>query len=638
MPSMYCQLSLQRLAPCRRERGEFGISLCSGTNAFLNGPVAPQGFFGSALDANVVAPVRVWGEIVRTNLYAASWARPIAWLGAALITTIIAAGLFGSAAPATAQDGYGTLFGYDDHAAERLQQRYSRRAVRHSRAPSSDHQANTAEKKLKKSKNEAKTSAPQGAVDAIVPLADQHVANTAVKARQSAPSAEATAPRDAGQPILAIVSIKSQRVTFYDADGWILSAPVSTGTTGRETPAGVFAVIEKDVVHHSTLYDDASMPHMQRLTWNGIALHGGPLPGYAASHGCVRMPFGFAKKLFDKTRIGMRVIISPNDATPVEFSHAALLVPNTEAVVAAPERAETLAHEAAEAAKMANEAKKSAATAAREAISSKASLRKLGGLKSAADANLAYAEKAVAAAKTDQAKARAEEQKLKAAAKATEAGTKLDTAKADATSKIDAAAKAADAAKEAATRKTDTATAANDAKLALEPVSIYISRATQKLYVRRNTHKPWPDGGEVFDASIEVPVVIRDPDRPIGTHVFTAMASNDTGLRWTEVTIDNGDDAKDALDRISIPKEVLDRIAPTALPRSSIIVSDEPLSRETNYRTEFIAVLSNQPQGGFITRRPTISFPPASRKSWNGGGFSSRKSWNGGGFFSFFGL
>ena len=145
--------------------------------------------------------------------------------------------------------------------------------------------------------------------------------------------------------------------------------------------------------------------------------------------------------------------------------------------------------------------------------------------------------------------------------------------------------------------------------------------------MRRNTHKPWPDGGEVFDASIEVPVVIRDPDRPIGTHVFTAVARNDAGLRWTAVTIDNGDDAKDALDRISIPKEVLDRIAPTALPRSSIIVSDEPLSRETNYRTEFIAVLSNQPQGGFITRRPTISFPRARRKSRNDGGF-----------FSFFGL
>jgi hypothetical protein len=87
--------------------------------------------------------------------------------------------------------------------------------------------------------------------------------------------------------------------------------------------------------------------------------------------------------------------------------------------------------------------------------------------------------------------------------------------------------------------------------------------------------------------------------------VFTAMARNNAGLRWSAVTIDDGDDARDALDRITIPPDVLDRIAPTALPRSSIIISDEPLSRETNYRTEFVAVLSNQPQGGFITRRPT---------------------------------
>ena len=221
---------------------------------------------------------------------------------------------------------------------------------------------------------------------------------------------------------MAIVSIKTQQVTFYDADGWILRAPVSTGTKERETPAGVFAVVEKKKDHRSNMYDDAWMPHMQRITWNGIALHGGPLPGYAASHGCVRMPFGFAEKLFDKTRIGMRVIISPNDAAPVEFSHPALFVPNAEAVAAAPARAETLAREAAEAAKAADEAKKAAATAARETASLTASLRKLELLKSRADAELASADKALAAAKTDQAKARAEDLKQKAAAKAAELG------------------------------------------------------------------------------------------------------------------------------------------------------------------------------------------------------------------------
>jgi L,D-transpeptidase catalytic domain len=447
-------------------------------------------------------------------------------------------------------------------------------------------------------------------------------AGAAARPARPAPPTEATAPRDAGEPIMAIVSIKSQQVTFYDADGWILRAPVSTGITGRETPAGVFALLEKDKDHHSSLYDDAWMPNMQRITWNGIALHGGPLPGYAASHGCVRMPYGFAEKLFDKTQIGMRVIISPIDAEPVEFSHPALFVPNREAIAAAPAKAEALAREAAEAATTADEAKKAAATAARETASLTASLRKLQWLKTRADAELAFADKALAAAKTDQARARAEDLKQKAAAKAAELATQLDTARAEAKSKPDAAA-AKDAAKAAQTRKADTAKAASEAKLALEPASIFISRATQKLYVRRNTHKPWPDGGEVFDATIEVPVTIRDPDQPIGTHVFTAVARNDSGLRWTAVTIDDGDDAKDALDRITIPQDVLDRIAPTAAPRSSIVVSDEPLSRETNYRTEFVAVLNNQPQGGFVTRRPTpaADVSVASGNSWGDGGF-----------------
>src|SRR5215470_13814714 len=161
-------------------------------------------------------------------------------------------------------------------------------------------------------------------------------ADTAARELRSAQTREEVAPRQGGEPILAIVSIKSQQVTFYDADGWILRAPVSTGATELETPAGVFAIVQKKKDHHSNMYDDAWMPHMQRITWNGIALHGGPLPGYAASHGCVRLPFGFAERLFDKTRIGMRLIIAPNDTAPIPISHPALLVPNAEALAAAP--------------------------------------------------------------------------------------------------------------------------------------------------------------------------------------------------------------------------------------------------------------------------------------------------------------
>jgi hypothetical protein len=619
-------------------------------------------------------------------------------------------------------------------------------------------------------------------------------ADAAPRQARPEPNVEATAPREHGEPIMAIVSIKSQQVTFYDAEGWIYRAPVSTGTTGRETPAGVFALLEKDKDHHSTMYDDASMPNMQRITWNGIALHGGPLPGYAASHGCVRMPYGFAEKLFDKTRIGMRIIVSPIDAAPVDFSHPSLPVPQAEAIAAAPGRAVPLTREAAETAKAADEAKKviatltreatqlamavrraemlkksadaeltyadkafvaadqaktradgvkqkaaakaaelatqletakadakpkldaaaataaaakdaaqkndeakkAAATAAREAALATAALRKLESLKKSAEANpvkaaelatqietakadeklkldaaaaaaavakdvaqkddeakkaaaaareaalvtaslqkldmlkknadaeLASADKALAAA--DQARARAEDQKQKAAAKAADLTKKLDTAKADTKSKQDATAAAKEAAKAAETKKAATAKAALEAKLALEPFSIYISRATQKIYVRRNTHKPAPDGGgEVFDTSIELPIKITNPEKRLGTHVFTAMAKADAGLRWTVVSID-GEDAKEALDRITIPQEVLDRIASTALPRSSIVISDEPLSAETNYRTEFVVVLKDHPQGGFITRKPTprTDLLVASRR-------------DDGGFFSFFG-
>ncbi len=123
-------------------------------------------------------------------------------------------------------------------------------------------------------------------------------------------------------------------------------------------------------------------------------------------------------------------------------------------------------------------------------------------------------------------------------------------------------------------------------------------------------------------------MTIRNPDKPIGTHVFTAMARNDSGLRWSAVTIDNSDDVRDALDRITIPQEVLDRIAPTALPRSSIVVSDEPLSKETNYRTEFVAVLNNQPQGGFITRKPTPRRPRRSNPSDDFFGFFFQRNPN----------
>jgi lipoprotein-anchoring transpeptidase ErfK/SrfK len=442
------------------------------------------------------------------------------------------------------------------------------------------------------------------AATALMTLTAAPPANAAANQAHTAHPTEATAPRDAGEPIMSIVSIKSQQVTIYDANGWIMRAPVSTGTTGRETPAGIFAVVEKQKDHHSSLYDDAWMPNMQRITWSGIALHGGPLPGYAASHGCIRMPYGFAENLFDKTRIGMRVIISPTDTEPVDISDPALFVPSPEAIKAAPAKAEEFAEVAAGAEKAAKDAKAAALAAPRAATAAVLAQRQLERQKSAADNQLAAADKALTAANTDEAKARAEDTKQQAAAKAAELATKLEDAKADATAKQDAVKTLRDASKAAEAKMAETAKAAVAAKLALEPVSVFISRATQKIYVRRDTHTRIPDGGERFDTVLEVPVTIREPNKPLGTHIFTAMARTESGgLRWTEVTIDSGDDAKDALDRVTIPQEVLDQVAPTAVPRSSIIISDEPPNSETNYRTEFVVVLNNQPQGGLAMRR-----------------------------------
>src|SRR5262249_15590830 len=133
--------------------------------------------------------------------------------------------------------------------------------------------------------------------------------------------------RPAGQPLMAIVALGQQRVTIYDAGGRILRAPISTGQTGYETPAGIYSVIQKEAEHYSNLYDDASMPLMQRITWSGIALHAGVLPGHPASHGCIRMPHGFAEHLFGLTSLGMRVIVVPSDVTPVAFTHPGLFKP-----------------------------------------------------------------------------------------------------------------------------------------------------------------------------------------------------------------------------------------------------------------------------------------------------------------------
>jgi hypothetical protein len=131
-----------------------------------------------------------------------------------------------------------------------------------------------------------------------------------------------------GSDTVVIVSLPEQRAHVYRNGVRIGLSTVSTGKTGKETPTGVFPILQKRKEHYSNLYDNAPMPHMQRLTWDGVALHGGKIPGYPASNGCVRLPKEFARKLFDATGHGTIVvvadhashgpgIVSPGEQSPV---------------------------------------------------------------------------------------------------------------------------------------------------------------------------------------------------------------------------------------------------------------------------------------------------------------------------------
>ena len=462
--------------------------------------------------------------------------------------------------------------------------------------------------------------------------------------------------RAPGTPVLAVVAIKEQWITVYDADGPILRAPISSGQTGLETPVGVFSILQKEAEHYSNRYDDASMPFMERITWSGIALHAGALPGHPASHGCIRLPYGFAERLFGLTKLGMRVVSARDDVAPVPVSHPALLrskldisevhylVPTSDQaaqptstsdqkpgipdeVTARLSRLQSIAQaKKAEADAAAQEADKAKQAAQPGMAEKKRALKEIGGAeqeKKKAEEEVAETEQRLQKAKTSDASRRAEETKAKATAKLVQAAAKLEATRNKLQPSIDAADLAIDAAKAADSARAATAQAAREAKLKLSPVSIFISLKSQKLYVRQGT-----------EPVLEMPVKIRDPDKPIGTHVFTAVdyANGGGDVRWTVVSLGGKTQADEpsgrksgrdretdrtpaavatdanaaiaALDRVTIPDEVTNRFSQSVWVGSSLIISDEDLNKETGPATDFIVVSSTDPQGGLMTRKP----------------------------------
>jgi hypothetical protein len=451
--------------------------------------------------------------------------------------------------------------------------------------------------------------------------------------------------RAPGQLVLAVVAIAQQKITLYDPNGPVLRASISSGSDDYETPAGVFSVLQKEAEHYSNRYDDAAMPFMQRITWSGIALHAGPLPGYPASHGCIRLPYKFAEQIFGMTKLGFRVVIARNDVAPTVLSHpllshlvppfpdaarqAAAQQPSSDGVAmklgipAAPDdpisRLQDIATQKREAAEAATKEDDEASAVARAQAPAGKRAAKL--ILAAEDAK-ARAEKRLAAAELDLAQAKsparvrtAQRKNSEAALALTDAAARLDATRLQAQPKIDAAEDARKAAEAAEAAKSAAQEQARAARRKLWPVSIFISMKTRRLYVRQG-----------FEPVMEFPVVIRNPDKPLGTLIFTAAGMGDGQVRWNAVEIDGApgisksptdkkrdrstapvstsiDTAVAALDRITLPQEVADLISQSVWVGTSLILSDEGPHKETGPATDFILVMSDEPQGGLKMRR-----------------------------------
>jgi hypothetical protein len=327
-------------------------------------------------------------------------------------------------------------------------------------------------------------------------------------------------------PFQIVVAIARQQVTLYGQNGPIAQASISTGVPGHPTPLGVFSVISKHKWHQSNIYSGAPMPYMQRITWSGIALHAGPLPGYPASHGCIRLPQDFAMRLWGITKVGARVIVTRDSAAPVEIAHPNLFVPKKPEEKAVP------------------------VAAAAEASKVTVSL--------AADPDNAFRLAATTAPQ------------VTGSIAVTPTGERTST----------------------------------EPPRGKGPISVFVSRKQNRVFVRQG-----------FLPLLDLPLAIAAPERPLGTHVFTALALKDEGaaVRWTVVSIPSGylhradhtskrskktshdqhdtlvaasaSTAAEALDRITLPPEAIERISNLLSPGASLIVSDNALSDETGSDT-----------------------------------------------------
>jgi hypothetical protein len=489
--------------------------------------------------------------------------------------------------------------------------------------------------------------------------------------RQEVPPANIEEPASPEAPLFFVIALKQQQVSVYSPKGLYAQSPVSTGQPGHPTPMGIFTILSKELYHESNIYSGAPMPFMQRITYTGVAMHEGILPGYPASHGCIRMPGEFARRMYGITAGNERVVITQQDIVPVEIAHPRLPVPkfmaagpgdtaasgsaqmnrdalteargsagaaikrdfaikpngegNAPASVLNPlDFAKVMKARAAgqvgEAEAAIEPARQAAYFKARQARAAALEYRKAEIAHTAAKERFELADRIFKGAAGDEAIKAATVARDAAEAKLGGAKAALETAMQVTTQKDQEAETAVRAVKEADSNWRSAAGAIKTWNRRLAPLSIFISRKTQRLYVRQ-------DYLQVFD----LPITIREPEKPIGTHLFIAMPKETAAgapvreLRWLVLTVPEGASnedeadarrggrvnvaapakvapltAPDALDRIEMPDEVAEKLSELLWAGAALIVSDNEMSRETTdfARTDFV-VLTGRGTSGY---------------------------------------
>jgi len=384
------------------------------------------------------------------------------------------------------------------------------------------------------------------------------VGQSAQKDDKAAKESAADLASKAKGVLTIVVSTGKQQLTVYSDGVPIARTRVSTGTPGHPTPHGVFSIIQKDKWHRSNISDEAPMYYMQRITWSGVALHQGVVPDSPASPGCIRLPEAFAKQLWPITKLGVRVIVAQGDVSPSSVTHARLFKRRIEPIEPIEPKPEPGLSSA--------EVVESAYKALQATAPSTPAKANTGKPDSALDA-MAYAKPNPPAS------------------------TSADVVR-SAYDPFDFSNRRA--------RSLPIGSVAEVRPLRAGPISVFISRREGKLFVRKG-----------FDPIFTAPVTFEQPDRPLGTHVFTALALNDDDTaRWNVITIPNAggwarkgeqasgelpsagspSTASQALERVHIPPEALDRVSELMSAGASLIISDYGLGSETGAGTDFIVL------------------------------------------------